>query len=194
MFIKPCEGRVTSPFGYRIHPITRNRMMHWGVDYGNTPSNNAIVAAAAGKVTFSKSTNGYGSTVMIIHLIGGRTFETVYAHLQSMNVKVGQTVKLGERIGMKGTTGNSTGIHLHFEVHTGRWNNSFTNAVDPEVTQIQSMLFQVGYKIGVDGIYGPATKSAVKSFQKASGLVVDGIAGRLTIAALDEVMRDFVQV
>jgi len=190
--MKPCEGRVTSPFGYRIHPITHNRLMHWGVDYGNTPSKNTIIAAAAGKVTFSKSTNGYGNTVMIVHSIGGKTFETVYAHLQSMNVKVGQTVKQGERIGVKGTTGNSTGIHLHFEIHTGRWNNKFTNAVDPEVIQIQSVLVQVGYNIAVDGINGPATKFAVQSFQKTSGLVADGIAGRLTKAALDKIVKNFV--
>ncbi|WP_438315644.1 peptidoglycan DD-metalloendopeptidase family protein [Sporosarcina sp. FA9] len=194
MFIKPCEGRVTSPFGYRIHPISHNRLMHWGVDYGNTPSNNVIVAAAAGKVTFSKYTNGYGNTVMIVHTIGGMTYETVYAHLQSINVTVGQTVKQGERIGVKGSTGNSTGIHLHFEIHTGRWNNNFTNAVDPEVVQIQSLLVQVGYRMAVDGIYGLATKSAVKSFQKASCLVVDGIAGRLTRAALDKVVKDVRQV
>lgn len=201
MFIKPCEGRVTSPFGYRIHPITHNRLMHWGVDYGNTPSNNTIVAAAAGKVTFSKSTNGYGNTVMIVHSIGDKTYETVYAHLQSMNVKVGQAVEQGERIGVKGTTGNSTGIHLHFEVHTGRWNNTFTNAVDPlryievpEMRQIQTLLVQIGYKITVDGLNGPATKSAVKSFQKASGLLVDGIAGRLTKAVLDKAVKGIRQV
>ena len=191
MFIKPCEGRVTSPFGYRIHPITHLRKMHFGVDYGNTPSNNIIVAAAAGKVTFSKATTGYGNTVMIVHAIGGKTFETVYAHLQSIGVRVGQTVKQGERIGVKGTTGDSTGIHLHFEVHVGRWNNKFTNAVDPfgyvvdhEVKKTQSLLVKVGYKIAVDGLNGPATKAAVQSFQKNSGLVVDGVAGKLTTAAL----------
>jgi len=196
MFIKPCEGRVTSPFGYRIHPITHFRTMHWGVDYGNTPTNNTIVAAAAGKVTFSKSTTGYGNTVMIVHSIGGKTFETVYAHLQSIAVIVGQTVKQGERIGVKGSTGNSTGIHLHFEVHIGRWNNKFTNAVDPlcyvvdhEVKKIQSLLVKVGYKIAVDGLNGPATKSAVQSFQKDSGLVVDGIPGKLTTAALAKVAK-----
>lgn len=197
MFIKPCEGRVTSPFGYRIHPITHLRTMHWGVDYGNTSSNNTIVAAAAGKVTFSKSTNGYGNTVMIVHAIGGKTFETVYSHLQSIGVKVGQIVKQGERIGVKGTTGKSTGIHLHFEVHIGRWNNKFTNAVDPlyyvvdhEVKEIQSLLVKIGYKIAVDGLNGPATKSAVQSFQKAFGLVVDGIPGKLTTAALAKVAKD----
>jgi len=196
MFIKPCEGRVTSPFGYRIHPITLFRTMHWGVDYGNTPTNNTIVAAAAGKVTFSKSTTGYGNTVMIVHAIGGRTFETVYAHLQSICVIVGQTVKQGERIGVKGSTGNSTGIHLHFEVHIGRWNNKFTNAVDPlcyvvdhEVKKLQSLLVKVGYKIAVDGLNGPVTKSAVQSFQKTFGLVVDGIPGKLTTAALAKVAK-----
>jgi murein DD-endopeptidase MepM/ murein hydrolase activator NlpD len=184
MFIKPCDGRVTSPFGYRIHPNNHIRTMHFGVDYGNTPSNNTIVAAAGGKVTFSKFTNGYGNTVMIVHTIGGKTFETVYAHLQSIGVTVGQAVKQGERIGVKGSTGNSKGIHLHFEVHLGRWNNKFTNAVNPlcyvvdyEVKQIQSFLVKAGYKIAVDGLNGPATKSAVKSFQKASSLVVDGIPG-----------------
>ena len=197
MFIKPCEGRVTSPFGYRIHPITHFRTMHFGVDYGNTPTNNTIVAAAAGKVTFSKSTNGYGNTVMIVHSIGGKTFETVYAHLRSIGVRVGQAVKQGERIGVKGSTGNSTGTHLHFEVHVGRWNNKFTNVVDPlsyvldhEVKKIQSLLVKVGYKIAVDGLYGSATMSAVKSFQKTSGLVVDGIPGKLTIAALENVAKD----
>ena len=199
MFIKPCDGRVTSPFGYRIHPITHVRTMHWGADYGNTPSNNTIVAAAAGKVTFSKSTNGYGNTVMIVHAIDGKTFETVYAHLQSIGVKVGQTVKQGERIGVKGSTGNSTGIHLHFEVHIGRWNNKFTNAVDSlryvvdqEVKQIQSLLVKAGYKIAVDGLNGPATKSAVKSFQMDSGLVADGIIGKLTTAVLAKVAKDHV--
>jgi len=197
MFIKSCDGRVTSPFGYRIHPITHVRTMHFGVDYGNTPSNNAIVAAATGKVTFSKSTTGYGNTVMIVHTIGGKTFETVYAHLQSIGVKVGQTVKQGERIGVKGKTGKSTGIHLHFEVHIGRWNNKFTNAVDPnryvvdpEVKRIQSLLVKAGYKIAVDGLNGPDTTFAVKSFQKTSGLVVDGIPGKLTIAALENAAKD----
>ncbi|MBO0589466.1 peptidoglycan DD-metalloendopeptidase family protein [Sporosarcina sp. E16_8] len=197
MFSKPCEGRVTSPFGYRIHPITHIRTMHVGVDYGNSSFNNTIVAAAAGEVTFSTSTNGYGNTVMIVHSIGGKTIETVYAHLQSISVKVGQTVKQGERIGVKGTTGNSTGIHLHFEVHIGRWNNKFTNAVDPlryvvdpEVKQLQNLLVKVGYKIAVDGLNGPATKSAVQSFQKAFGLVVDGIPGKLTTAALASVAKD----
>ncbi|MBO0603403.1 peptidoglycan DD-metalloendopeptidase family protein [Sporosarcina sp. E16_3] len=197
MFSKPCEGHVTSPFGYRIHPITNLRTMHVGVDYGNTSYNNTIIAAAAGEVTFSRSTNGYGNTVMIVHSLGGKTFETVYAHLQSIAVKVGQTVKQGERIGVKGTTGNSTGIHLHFEVHIGRWNNKFTNAVDPlryvvdpDVKQLQSLLVKIGYNIAVDGLNGPATKSAVKSFQKAFGLVVDGIPGKLTTAALANMATD----
>ncbi|KAA0955513.1 peptidoglycan DD-metalloendopeptidase family protein [Sporosarcina sp. ANT_H38] len=196
MFSKPCDGRVTSPFGYRIHPISHLRAMHWGVDYANTSSNNTIVAAAAGNVTFAKSKNGYGNTVMIVHSIGGQTFETVYAHLQSFGVKVGQTVKQGEPIGVKGSTGKSTGIHLHFELHTGRWNNKFTNAVDPlhyvvdpKVKQLQSLLVKAGYKIAMDGLNGPATTSAVKSFQQASGLVVDGIIGKLTTAALEKIAK-----
>ena len=62
--------------------------------------------------------------------------------------------------------------------------------MDHEVKKIQSLLVKVGYKIAVDGLNGPATKSAVQSFQKASGLVVDGIPGKLTTAALAKVAKD----
>jgi len=106
--------------------------MHWGVDFGNTPTNNVIVASADGTVTYAGVMGGYGNVVMILHSIGGKTYETVYAHLASMCVKVGQIVKQGAKLGVKGTTGNSTGIHLHFEIHVGgRRNSLYTYAKDP---------------------------------------------------------------
>lgn len=194
-FIKPCEGRVTSPFGNRTHPISHTKKMHWGVDYGNNPSNNSIVASANGAVSYASVMGGYGNVVMIHHKIGGKTYETVYAHLAHISVKKGQSVKQGQLIGVKGTTGNSTGIHLHFEIHIGgRRNSLYTFAKnplfyvsDPEVEAAQSSLNAAGYKLVVDGIEGERTTAAVKKFQKANKLVADGIAGTKTLAALKKV-------
>lgn len=131
-FIKPCEGRITSPFGYRIHPIRNQKEMHWGVDYGNSPNDNSIVAVADGAITYAGVMGGYGNVVMVVHSVDGIVYETVYAHLANIVVKVGQTVNQGKLIGTKGTTGNSTGIHLHFEIHVGgRRSSKYTYAKNP---------------------------------------------------------------
>lgn len=191
MFIRPSQGRLTSPFGMRTHPVTRKpSTMHWGVDYGKD-AGTRIVAAAAGRVTYAKSTAGYGNTVMIVHSIDGKTYETVYAHLASIGVKVGQSVKQGAVIAAMGTTGTSTGVHLHFEIHAGRWNNRFTNAknplhyiVDEGVKATQALLVKAGYKVAVDGIEGQATTGAIAAYQRMCGLAADGIAGAATLAAL----------
>lgn len=191
-FIVPCGGRITSPFGNRIHPISKTKKMHWGVDYGNTPSDNTIVASADGTVERASVFEGYGNTVIITHIINGVTYQTLYAHLSSMSVKVGDKVKQGQKIGVKGTTGNSTGIHLHFEVHVGgKRNSSYTYAKDPlkyvvdsETLELQTLLNKFGYKLVVDGISGDATSNAVKDFQKKNNLTVDGIAGAKTLELL----------
>ena len=152
MFIMPAKGRITSPFGMRNHPISKNRLMHWGIDVGNH-ADNVIEAAAAGKVRLvvtNNPKNGYGHYLIITHKNG---WETLYAHLASVSVRTGVQVKQGERIGVKGTTGASTGIHLHFEIHNGRWNNRWSYAVNPlsyisdaAVKQTQLLLVSVGYK------------------------------------------------
>lgn len=190
MFIMPAKGRITSGFGMRNHPIKGGRAMHWGVDIGSHSDNN-ILASAAGKVRLvvtNNPTKGYGHYLIITHKNG---WETLYAHLASVSVRAGAQVKKGQRIGVKGTTGASTGVHLHFEVHTGKWNNSWSNAKNPlsyisdsAIKQTQVLLVSVGYELVVDGINGPATKAAVMSFQKANKLVVDGISGPATMAAL----------
>jgi hypothetical protein len=192
-FIKPCDGRITSPFGYRIHPIRKKREMHWGVDFSNTPKNNTIVASADGKVSFAGVMGSYGNVVMIVHTLSGETYETVYAHLASYTVKVGQSVKQSEKIGIKGTTGGSTGIHLHYELHFGRRNSSYTNAVDPllyvsdfEVLNVQKLLNQVGCNLTEDGIYGNNTKNAIIAFQKKCNLIMDGNVGEKTLSKLVE--------
>lgn len=191
-FITPCEGRITSPFGYRIHPIRKRREMHWGVDYGNTPKNNNILASAGGTVRFAGVMGGYGNVILLQHRIDGETWETAYAHLASMKVKAGDTVKQGQVIGVKGTTGNSTGVHLHFEVHKGGLRNqNYTYAVDPlayvanpEVLETQKLLNQIGENILEDGIDGATYREKVKAFQRRHGLVVDGISGNATQIAL----------
>lgn len=193
LFIKPCEGRITSRFGQsRVDAATGARRAHKGVDFGSDGS--AIIkASASGTVTRAKVMEGYGNTVTIAHVLNGKKYETLYAHLKTISVKNGQVVKQGQQIGIKGSTGNSTGTHLHFEIHIPSYAVGQPNAVNPlthiyvpEIEQIQKLLVAAGYKIVVDGIEGPETIAAVKAFQKAHGLTVDGIAGPLTIAALNK--------
>lgn len=116
-----ASRQVTSPFGMRHHPIYRLPRMHQGIDISGGGS---ILATESGKVSFVGSRGGYGYTILIDHDNGLRT---LYAHLvnQSALVSVGDRVNRGQPIGVMGTTGNSTGIHLHFEVHVKN------KAVDP---------------------------------------------------------------
>ena len=107
----PGHHRITSPFGYRIHPILKYRKLHTGVDIG-APNGTPVVSAAAGTVIASRFMGGYGNCIMIDH--GGKV--TVYGHLSSRAVSPGQSVSAGQTIGYVGSTGMSTGAHLHFEV------------------------------------------------------------------------------
>lgn len=109
---RPVAGRLTSPFGYRVHPILRVRKMHTGVDL-SAPSGTPIVAAGDGKVIYVGWRGGYGNTVIIDHG-GGRT--TLYAHMSGFVCAAGQVVQRGQQIGRVGSTGLSTGPHLHWEV------------------------------------------------------------------------------
>ena len=106
--------RVTSNFGMRIHPITGKKKAHNGTDFG-APSGTPIYAAEAGIVIVAKYTSGYGNTVIIDH---GNGLWTLYAHIKNNGilVKEGEEVKRGDKIALVGSTGNSTGPHLHFEV------------------------------------------------------------------------------
>jgi murein DD-endopeptidase MepM/ murein hydrolase activator NlpD len=110
----PCPGhtRITSPFGYRMHPILHVRKLHTGIDIG-APSGARIVAAGSGKVIFAGSNGGYGNYTMIDH---GNGLVTCYAHQKRIAVSKGQHVSAGTTIGYVGSTGLSTGPHLHFEV------------------------------------------------------------------------------
>ncbi len=111
-FIKPVSGPQTSGFGYRYHPILHRRKLHTGVDFG-VKTGTPIRAAAGGTVLLASYSRGYGNCVIIDH--GGGT-TTLYGHCSALLVSEGQSVKQGQTIARVGSTGMSTGPHLHFEV------------------------------------------------------------------------------
>lgn len=104
---------ITSPFGNRLHPIQGVYKYHSGIDIGNAGYGAPVLAAADGIVTYAGVMSGYGNCVMINH---GSGIVTLYGHGQTVYATLGQTVKQGDVIMAVGSTGNSTGPHLHFEV------------------------------------------------------------------------------
>lgn len=115
-FIKPIGGRITSPYGYRTHPIFNSRTFHSGVDIGG-PNYGAIRASNSGKVIYTGWYGGYGKVVIIDHgTVNGKPTTTLYAHMSNIKVSNGAMVQKGQVVGQEGTTGYSTGPHLHFEV------------------------------------------------------------------------------
>ncbi|MFN7727036.1 MAG: peptidoglycan DD-metalloendopeptidase family protein [Rubrivivax sp.] len=113
MFLaSPMEfSRITSGFAMRFHPLMQKWRAHLGVDYG-APTGTPVRTVGEGVVEFSGWQNGYGNVVQIKH---GNQHSTLYAHLSKIDVKKGQRVEQGQRIGAVGSTGWSTGPHLHFE-------------------------------------------------------------------------------
>ncbi len=113
LFPLTIPAAITSAFGWRIHPISGGNSFHSGTDLG-APMGTPVLAAYDGKVTTASYLGGYGLTVVMEHDNGTR--ETLYAHLSDIFVKPGDTVPQGSAIGSVGSTGNSTGPHLHFEL------------------------------------------------------------------------------
>lgn len=130
-------GMMSSDFGYRSDPITGAGAMHSGLDFKG-PHGTPILAAADGKVSFAGWQGGYGNCIEITHANG---LVTRYAHMSGFTVSLGQDVKRGVQIGRMGSTGRSTGTHLHFEV---RVNGSAINPMkfleaNPDVLEIQAV-------------------------------------------------------
>lgn len=111
---KPVEGEVSSPFGYRLHPITGKPDWHTGVDWA-VPLGSNVGAAWPGVVYETGSDNIYGNYAVIDH--GG--FMTKYCHCEAVLAKVGQRLRQGETVALSGSSGVSTGPHLHFELIVG---------------------------------------------------------------------------
>lgn len=111
-YIRPCDGMVTSPFGYRVHPISKETTFHYGVDIA-AAKGSPIYAFADGKVIEEGENSIFGKYLKIEHDDG---FVTFYAHLSSTETAEGKKVCMGQKIGEAGETGIATGPHLHFEV------------------------------------------------------------------------------
>lgn len=150
---------LTSEFGPRIHPITGEPAFHTGTDFA-APDGTPILAAADGTVTVAEFSGGYGGLIVIEHQIDGATVATAYAHMwqSGIHVAAGDRVTAGQHIGDVGSSGNSTGPHLHFEVRPGgtsgeavdaaKWLNDHNAADLPEAT--------VGSPTGCDASGGTA--------------------------------------
>ncbi len=115
-FMKPIAGPITSPFGYRTHPIFKRTIFHSGIDIGGI-NGGKIRASNSGKVIYAGWYGGYGKVVIIDHgIINGKAITTLYAHMSGYIVSPGQNVLKGQVVGYEGSTGYSTGPHCHFEV------------------------------------------------------------------------------
>lgn len=131
------EGAITSSFGWRIHPISDDTRFHSGTDIGaafGTP----VVAALSGQVVAADYLGGYGLTVVLQHRDG--SYQTLYAHLGEIFVRPGEQIKQGTVIGRVGSTGNSTGPHLHFEIRT--FTTSGWVAINPEPQLQQALMVE----------------------------------------------------
>ncbi|QKF81073.1 peptidase M24 [Halarcobacter ebronensis] len=111
------ETRVTSPFGYRIHPVTNKKKFHRGIDL-KAARRTTVYATADGVVSYvqTKNDGDFGRVIKIRHNFG---FETIYAHLYKVNVNTGDVIRKNQEIGLSGNSGRSTAPHLHYEVRSG---------------------------------------------------------------------------
>ncbi|QNE48040.1 peptidoglycan DD-metalloendopeptidase family protein [Glaciihabitans sp. INWT7] len=116
-WVRPSAGRVTSPFGWRINPVSHKEALHSGTDLGAS-CNSPIFAAHSGTITFAGPNGGYGNFILMNN---GDGVSTGYGHIVNGGflVRAGQQVQAGQQIAKVGSTGNSTGCHLHFEVRPG---------------------------------------------------------------------------
>nr|WP_083935167.1 M23 family metallopeptidase [Bacillus sp. 1NLA3E] len=181
----PTTGTITQQFIPGVH---------FGIDIANGGSSVAVNASATGTVSRSYYSSSYGEVVFIKHTISGVNYETVYAHMKSgsRTVSVGQTVQQGQRLGYMGSTGDSTGQHLHFELHLGSWNDAKSNAVNP-LNYIGSTQSQI-YGITVDDISLAKAQQLVPNLQKQySGILAadliygmsDGIGYKIIIKGIN---------
>lgn len=123
VFQHPSSARITSPYGMRVHPVTGVYKLHSGTDFG-AACGSPVYAAYPGTVESTGNAGAYGNRIEIAHTVDGMDVTTTYNHLSAFSTSPGTSVQTGDLVGRVGTTGSSTGCHLHFEVLV---NGEFTN-------------------------------------------------------------------
>ncbi|RLD36065.1 MAG: M23 family peptidase [Bacteroidetes bacterium] len=114
LFVYPTSGRLSSPFGYRSDPFTGVRRMHYGVDLANRIGTSVKATMSGTVIVLGDQPLGYGNYIVIRH---ERGFQSLYGHLSKILVRNGQRISQGQKIGEMGTSGRSTGSHLHFSLY-----------------------------------------------------------------------------
>lgn len=191
------KPRITSSFGYRIDPITKKKRYHNGLDLVSKVRNRNLYAIDDGYVQKivtgqDKSKTGYGNYIWIRY--PKYNLSLLHAHCSSIKKKKGDKVKKGDVVAIMGTTGKSTGVHLHLgmtKIGSNTWLNPANYNILSDKYNLTRVLkkgskgndvkeLQKKLKISADGIFGTNTKNAVKKFQKSNKLTQDGKVGKNT--------------
>ncbi len=197
------KPKITSNYGNRIHPISKTKKFHYGIDIVSNTGSKNLLAVEDGYVQLvrtgqDKATTGYGNYIWVRY--PRLNIALFYAHCKSIKLKKGDKVKKGDVVAIMGTTGASTGVHLHLgmqPIGKSNWMNPYTyNYVLPSTKYNLTRLLKKGSRgddvkklqsiIGTtaDGIFGNNTLAKVKEFQKKNKLTQDGIVGKNTAHAL----------
>ena len=191
------KPKITSGFGYRTDPKTGKRTYHAGIDLISSVGNRNLFAVDDGYVqkvvnNQSKATTGYGNYIWVRY--PRYNLSLLYAHCFSIKKKKGDNVKKGDIIAIEGSTGKSTGTHLHLgmtKIVSDTWLNPTKYDVLPDKYNLTRTLkkgckgndvkeLQKVLKVNADGIFGNDTLIAVKKFQKSKSLKADGVVGKNT--------------
>lgn len=195
------KPRITSSFGYRIDPITGKKKYHNGLDEVSKVKNRNLYAIDDGYVQKTvtgqnKSKTGYGNYIWVRY--PRYNLSLLYAHCDKVLLKKGDKVKKGDVVAIMGTTGKSTGVHLHlgmtrigsntwlnpvkYDMLSDKYNLTRTLRKGSKGNDVKKLQKEVGTK--ADGIFGNNTRTAVIKFQKNNKLTADGIVGKNTAHAL----------
>lgn len=195
------KPRITSSFGYRIDPITGKKKYHNGLDEVSKVKNRNLYAIDTGYVQKTvtgqdKSKTGYGNYIWVRY--PRYNLSLLYAHCNKVLLKKGDKVKKGDVVAIMGTTGKSTGVHLHlgmtrigsdawlnpinYDMLSDKYNLTRILRKGSKGNDVKKLQKEVGTK--ADGIFGNNTRTAVIKFQKSKKLSADGIVGKNTAHAL----------